>query len=45
MKILMFRYFHILWRFLFYFRFEKDNDQALKSDMIYSPYFEKSAGL
>ena len=48
MKILMFRYFHILWfnwmwHFVFLSRSEKDNEKALKSDMIYFPYFEISA--
>ena len=34
-----------MWRFVFHFRFEKDNVKALKSEMIYFPYFETSVAL
>ena len=37
--------FNWMWRFVFHFCSGKDNDKALKSDMIYSPYFEISAAL
>ena len=32
-----------MWRFVFRFRFKKDNDKALKYDIVYSPHFEISA--